>query len=147
MAGVDAEVVVVTHLFSPERASLLELLSALAAGQWQAPMVCPGWSVKDVALHLLGDDIDLLSRRRDGAAPTDTPGKPAGFQELVASLDRLNQSWVEATRRVSPRLLCELLAVTGEATERLELLPAVADLVPAGRAASASSGVNRTTQR
>ena len=118
MAGVDAEVVVVTHLFAPERASLLELLSALAAGQWQAPTVCPGWSVKDVALHLLGDDIDLLSRRRDGAAPTDTPGKPAGFQELVASLDRLNQSWVEATRRISPRVLCELLAVTGEATER-----------------------------
>jgi hypothetical protein len=25
---------------------------------------------------------------------------------------------VEATRRISPRLLCELLAVTGEATER-----------------------------
>jgi uncharacterized protein (TIGR03083 family) len=118
MAGVDAEVVVVTHLFSPERASLLELLSALAAGQWQAPMVCPGWSVKDVALHLLGDDIDLLARRRDGAAPADTPSTPGGFQELVASLDRLNQSWVEATRRVSPRLLCELLAVTGEATER-----------------------------
>ena len=60
----------------------------------------------------------MLSRLRDGAAPTDTPGRPAGFQELVASLDRLNQSWVEATRRISPRLLCELLAVTGEATER-----------------------------
>jgi hypothetical protein len=36
----------------------------------------------------------------------------------VASHDRLNQTWVEATRRISPRLLCELLAVTGEATER-----------------------------
>jgi hypothetical protein len=80
--------------------------------------VCPGWSVNDVALHLLGDDIDLLSRRRDGAAPADTPGKLAGFQELVVALDRLNQSWVEATRRISPRLLRELLAVTGEATER-----------------------------
>jgi uncharacterized protein (TIGR03083 family) len=102
MASVDSDVMVVTHLFSPERASLLELLSALSAGQWQAPTVCPGWSVKDVALHLLGDDIDLLSRRRDGAAPADTPGKPAGFQELVTSLDRLNQSWVEATRRISP---------------------------------------------
>jgi uncharacterized protein (TIGR03083 family) len=118
MAGVDAEVVVVTHLFAPERASLLELLSSLSAGQWQAPTVCPGWSVKDVALHLLGDDIDLLSRRRDGAAPADTPSKPAGFQELVVSLDRLNQAWVEAARRISPRLLCELLAVTGEATWR-----------------------------
>jgi len=118
MAGVDADVVVVTHLFAPERASLIELLSVLTAGQWQAPTVCSGWSVKDVALHLLGNDIDLLSRRRDGVAPADTPSKPADFGELVASLDRLNQTWVEATRRISPRLLCELLAVTGQATER-----------------------------
>jgi uncharacterized protein (TIGR03083 family) len=115
---VDSDVVVVTDLFPPERAALLELLSSLAAEQWQAPTVCPGWSVKDVALHLLGGDIDLLSRRRDGAAPADPPSQPAGFQELVASLDRLNQTWVEATRRVSFRLLCELLAVTGEATWR-----------------------------
>ena len=28
MVGVDAEVVVVTHLFAPERASLIELLVA-----------------------------------------------------------------------------------------------------------------------
>jgi hypothetical protein len=117
MVAVESKVVV-THLFAPERASLIELLSSLAAGHWQAPTVCPGWSVKDVALHLLGDDIDLLSRRRDGAAPADTPSKPVGFQELVASLDRLNQTWVEATCRISPRLLCELLAVTGEATSR-----------------------------
>ena len=112
------DIVVVTHLFPPERASLLELLSSLGAGQWQAPTVCPGWSVKDVALHLLGGDIDLLSRRRDGAAPADMGSKPAGFQGLVVSLDRLNQTWVEATRRISPRLLCELLVVTGEATWR-----------------------------
>jgi uncharacterized protein (TIGR03083 family) len=118
MVGVDSEVVVVTHLFAPERASLLEMLYSLAAGQWSAPTVCPGWSVKDVSLHLLGADIDLLSRRRDGTAPADTPSRPAGFQELVATLDRLNQTWVEATRRISPRLLCELLAVTGEASER-----------------------------
>ncbi len=118
MTGVDSDVVVVTHLFPPERASVLELLSSLDAGQWQAPTVCPGWSVKDVALHLLGGDIDLLSRRRDGHPATDAPTRPAGFQELVASLDRLNQTWVEATRRISPRLLCELLAITGEATFR-----------------------------
>ena len=80
--------------------------------------MCPGWSVKDVALHLLGDDIDRLSRRRDGTTEVGTPSKPAGSQELVTSLDRLNHTWVEATRRISPRLLCELLAVTGEATWR-----------------------------
>jgi uncharacterized protein (TIGR03083 family) len=117
MVGVESEVIVVTHLFAPERAALVELLSSLAGGQWRAPTVCPGWSVKDVALHLLGNDVDLLSRRRDGTAPAGAPSGPAGFQELVASLDRLNQTWVEATRRISPRLLCELLAVTGKATE------------------------------
>jgi uncharacterized protein (TIGR03083 family) len=115
---VDPDVVVVTELFPPERAALLELLSSLGAEQWQAPTVCPGWSVKDIALHLLGGDVDLLSRRRDAVAPAGTPSPPGGFQELVAFLDRLNQTWVEATRRISPRLLCELLAVTGEATSR-----------------------------
>lgn len=118
MACVESDVVVVTQLFQPERASLLELLASLGAEQWQAPTVCPGWSVKDVALHLLGDDIGLLSRHRDGVAPTDTSREPGGFQELVAFLDRLNQTWVEAARRISPRLLCELLAFTGEATWR-----------------------------
>jgi uncharacterized protein (TIGR03083 family) len=101
MAGVDAEVVVVTHLFSPERASLIELLSALAASQWQAPTVCPGWSVKDVALHLLGDDIDC-SPSAGMALPK--PTRPA--RRLASRswwpLDRLHQRWVEATRRVSP---------------------------------------------
>jgi uncharacterized protein (TIGR03083 family) len=118
MAAVESDVVVVTHLFPPERASLVELLSSLGDEQWQAPTVCPGWSVKDVALHLLGDDIGLLSRRRDGVAPANSSIGQAGWQELVASLDQLNQTWVEATRRISPRLLCELLVVTGEATWR-----------------------------
>jgi uncharacterized protein (TIGR03083 family) len=118
MASVESDVVVVTQLFQPERASLLELLSSLGVEQWQAPTVCPGWSVKDVALHLLGDDIGLLSRRRDGVAPADASSEPAGWQELVAFLDRHNQAWVEAARRISPRLLCELLAFTGEATWR-----------------------------
>jgi uncharacterized protein (TIGR03083 family) len=111
----EPDVVEVTHLFPPERASLLELLGSLDAGRWQAPTVCPGWSVRDVALHLLGDDIGLLARRRDGFAPV---GAPAGWGELVAWLDRMNQTWVEAARRISPRLLCELLAFTGEATRQ-----------------------------
>ena len=117
MTGVDSDVVVVTHLFAPERTALLELLSSLDDGHWQAPTVCPGWSVKDIGLHLLSGDIDLLSRRRDGHLAAAAPTRPVAFRELVASLDRLNQTWVEATRRISPQLLCELLALTGEATE------------------------------
>ena len=118
MAPVESEVVAVTHLFPPERASLVELLGSLDAERWRAPTVCPGWSVKDVALHLLGDDVGLLARRRDGVLPAGMPAEPAGWEELVASLDRLNQTWVAATRLISPRLLCELPTFTGEATWR-----------------------------
>jgi uncharacterized protein (TIGR03083 family) len=114
----DSDVVVVTHLFPPERASLLELLGSLRDERWEAPTVCPGWSVKDVALHLLGDDIGLLSRRRDGFVPAGASGELGGWRELVAFLERLNHTWVQATRRISPRLLCELLMVTGEASHR-----------------------------
>jgi uncharacterized protein (TIGR03083 family) len=109
----EPDVVEVAHLFPPERAALVALLSSLDEERWRAPTVCPGWSVRDVALHLLGDDIGLLARRRDGFAPV---GAPAAWGELVAWLDRMNQTWVEAARRISPRLLCELLAFTGEAT-------------------------------
>ena len=38
--------------------------------------MCLGWSVKDLALHLLGDDIGLLSRLRDAV------GVP-GLEELA----------------------------------------------------------------
>jgi uncharacterized protein (TIGR03083 family) len=118
MAGVDPEPVMVGHLLAPERAALLGLLEALDEPRWQGPTACPGWSVKDVVAHLLGDDLGLLSRRRDGFTPPGTPRERPAWRDLVAWLDRENQAWVEAARRLSPRLLRELLAVTAEATRR-----------------------------
>lgn len=106
----------VLDLFAEERAALLHLLSSLTDDEWATPTVCLGWSVKDVALHLLGVDVGNLSIRRDGFHDPSAHG-PAGesWEDLVAFLNAFNQSWVEATRRLSPRLLCELLAVTGPA--------------------------------
>ena len=48
-------------IFAGERSALLDLLGDLSASDWEAPTVCAGWSVKDVAAHLLGDDIGRLS--------------------------------------------------------------------------------------
>jgi uncharacterized protein (TIGR03083 family) len=115
---VDPEPVIVTHLLAPERAALLGMVEDLDQARWEAPTVCVGWSVKDVVAHLLGDDLGLLSRRRDRHRPAGAPGGQPGWRELVAWLDRENQAWVEAARRLSPRLLRELLAVSGEATSR-----------------------------
>ena len=98
---------------------MLDLLGDLSASDWEAPTVCAGWSVKDVAAHLLGDDIGRLSWGRDGYV---NPAFAAGLDiatlpGLVAAIDRQNTVWVTGTRRISPRLLIELLEMTGELTE------------------------------
>ena len=105
----------VRDLFPAERQALLQLLSGLTDDQWATPTVCPGWTVKDVALHVLGVDLGNLSVQRDGFVDASTAG-PRGdeWEALVAFVADLNETWVRAARRLSPRLLCELLAVTGE---------------------------------
>ena len=40
-----------------ERRELLELLRNLGEREWFIPTCCPGWRVKDMALHLLDDDL------------------------------------------------------------------------------------------
>lgn len=50
----------------PEPVRVLDLLSGLSEGEWGRPTICAGWSVKDVAGHVLGGDRGNLSVRRDG---------------------------------------------------------------------------------
>ncbi len=114
------EPISVTALFPEVRRRLLALLAGLSDDEWRAPTVCAGWSVKDVALHLLGGDLGNLSRRRDGLAGGLSAYAPPGADLadpaiLAVALGRWNEGWIEAARRLSPRLLCELLAVTGDA--------------------------------
>ena len=80
------EPVLVLDLFPEERARLLDLLSGLTVEQWLASTACAGWSVKDVAAHLLGDDLGRLSRQRDGFSST----APGPGESLVAFINRQN---------------------------------------------------------
>ena len=102
--------IMVIDLFPEILDELLSLLSGLSAEEWTKPTACPSWSVKDVALHLLGDDIGILSRQRDGFS-SDLPVQ--GWEELVALINTGNETWVQTTRGISSRLLCELLGFTG----------------------------------
>ncbi|MCC6793040.1 MAG: maleylpyruvate isomerase family mycothiol-dependent enzyme [Thermomicrobiales bacterium] len=108
----------VVDLFPEERAALLEVLSPLSAEAWETPTVCAGWSVKDIALHLLGDDVGMLGRGRDGhTSPNFAEGLDIStWDGLLAAINRQNAAWVYATRRMSARLLLDLLALTGEQT-------------------------------
>jgi uncharacterized protein (TIGR03083 family) len=112
----DVEPVLVADLFPEDRAQLLALLSSLSEAQWQTPTVCEGWSVKDVALHLLGVDLGVLSRKRDKHT-VDAPGS-AGWDVLVTFLNDWNEAWVRTARRISSRLLVSLLEVTGRETHQ-----------------------------
>ena len=105
------EPILVSHLFPELLDSLLALLSGLAAGEWEQPTVCEGWSVRDVTLHLLGVEVGILSRKRDRFSLSAAPVRD--LDELVALINDLNATWVRATRRISPRLLCDLLEFTG----------------------------------
>jgi uncharacterized protein (TIGR03083 family) len=100
--------ILVLDLFPAERAALLSLLSELTAEEWAKPTVCIGWSVKDVALHILGGDLGNISRRRDGFQVSSKPG-----EDLVAFINRFNDEWVRVARRLSPRLIIDLLAFSG----------------------------------
>ena len=100
----------VVDLFPELLNELLSLLSALSAADWRRPTACPGWSVKDVALHLLGDEIGNLSWRRDGFS---LEPSISSWGQLVRDVNRRNQDWVRGAQRLSPRLLIDLLELTG----------------------------------
>ena len=106
----------VVDLFPETLDALLELLTGLSPEDWQRPTVCAGWSVKDIAAHLLGGEFGILSRKRDGYAFAGSPF--IEWDALVALINDLNDAWVKATRRLSPQLLCDLLRFAGGQTNR-----------------------------
>ena len=115
----DSTISAVLNVYLPERARLIALLGGLDDEQWALPTECPAYSVKGIATHILGDDLSLLSRQRDGAVQgllliaERMPG--ADFREL---LDGFNDQWVEAARFLSPPLLLHLLDLVGQWTHR-----------------------------
>ena len=103
------EPVWVLDLFAEERTALLDLLSGLIGEDWEKPTACAGWSVKDVALHILGGDLGNLSRRRDGLGGV----SPTTRENFINSLNLFNEEWVVVARRLSPRVVIELLEFSG----------------------------------
>ncbi|MEV5296316.1 maleylpyruvate isomerase N-terminal domain-containing protein [Amycolatopsis methanolica] len=70
MVEIFGTVLDVRSLFGQERRELLQLLDSLSAAEWSAPTVFPGWTVHDLAGHILSDYMRRLSR-----AGTAWPGR------------------------------------------------------------------------
>jgi uncharacterized protein (TIGR03083 family) len=102
------------HLLRQVDEKLIDLLNMLAPNEWELQTVAPQWKVRDVAAHLLDTALRKLSLVRDScyveAANIRSP------QDVVTLVNRLNREGVTVYRRLSPRVLIDLLKLATRQT-------------------------------
>lgn len=102
----------IVPLFPLVNRQLIVLLRGLAPEDWNKPTICSQWRVGDIAAHLLDVTLRKLSAGRD--RHTWTSPSISSYKELVMYLNTLNAEWVTAARRLSPRILTDVLDTTCE---------------------------------
>src|SRR3984957_12267119 len=107
-----AEPILCASLIRKVDRDLIELLSSLTAAEWELPTIAPRWSVRDVTAHLLDTALRTLSRARDGCVVDRVELKTV--EDIVVLVDRLNQEGVAVYRRLSPRVLNQLMQTACE---------------------------------
>jgi len=89
--------------------ALLDLLRSFTTEEWQMPTVHPDRNVKDLTAHLLQGSLGRVSAIRDGYS---LPIRSiTGIEDLIALIQQNNRDFMTAMRRVSPRILIDLLAI------------------------------------
>ena len=101
--------ILVADLFPEVTSRLVELLRSLSADEWQHPTTSSRRNVKDIASHLLDGSLRRLSMQRDGYRPADGRSQPRSDEPLMGFLNRLNDEWETGARRLSPKLLVDLI--------------------------------------
>ena len=96
------------RFFRPVATELTALLRALPAEAWDRPTVAGTWRVREVIAHLVDVSMRRVSLHRDRHTPPAPPRPPRTEREFVAFINGLNGQWVEAARRISPRMLTDL---------------------------------------
>jgi len=100
-------------LFLPLQEELVGVLRGLPAGAWDLPTTSRHWRVREIAAHILDGQLRRISTQRDGHPPPPPAAPIRENADLVRFLGELNASFVEMSRRLSPRLLIELLEWAG----------------------------------
>ncbi len=127
----------VAGLFALERGRLLGLLGTFDESDWHKPSPCPGWTVLGLCCHILGDDLSALARLRDQHHGT-IPPEDLSEVAFIEWIDLLQVEWVQVARRLSPRLVIDLLAWTEP--QLIELLKAQDPSSPTGHVSWAGQG-------
>ena len=98
-------------LFPPLHAELIRLLRSLESSDWERSTLAPRWRVRDIVAHLLDNDLRRLSFGRDGHPLR--ARAPSSFADIVDLINDMNASGVEYASRLSPRVMTDLLELTG----------------------------------
>ncbi|WP_132992675.1 maleylpyruvate isomerase family mycothiol-dependent enzyme [Gordonia zhaorongruii] len=85
------------ELARDQRLQFADVLSDLDDSQWDAPTLCAGWCVRDVAAHV----ISYLNRS--------VPELLTGLVQSGGSLSRLNDTGIRDVRNAGPEDLCYLM--------------------------------------
>lgn len=130
-------------LFPGLHDALMTLLRGLSDEDWRRPTAAGVWRVREVAAHLLDGNVRQISFRRDRLPPVDPEFPIRSYADLVRFLDGLNAVWVKAFERASPRVLTELLDLTGPPVAEIfaaldPFAPALFGVAWAGESSSAN---------
>jgi uncharacterized protein (TIGR03083 family) len=110
------EPILCAHLLRRVDEKLIDLLSSLTPDDWDLQTTAPLWKVRDVAAHLLDTTLRKLSMARDScyveAMRIRSP------QDLITLVNRLNREGVTVYRRLSPRVLIDMMKETCEQSAR-----------------------------
>ena len=95
------------HLLRRVDEKLIDLLSSLTEDEWHLQTVAPLWKVRDVAAHLLDTVLRKLSIVRDSCFVETVDIRSP--QDLITLVNRLNREGVTVYRRLSPKVLIDMM--------------------------------------
>lgn len=95
------------HLLRRVDGELIRLLESLTPPEWELETLAPRWKVRDIAAHLLDTPLRKLSLVRDSCYVQG--GEIGSAEDLIAFVNRLNDEGVTVYRRLSPRVLTDLM--------------------------------------
>lgn len=95
-------------LFEELNQELVYFLADLSKEEWLLPTALPDRTVKDIAAHLADGSLRRISMQRDHFF-VEHKLNLNQLDTLVEYIQQLNREWIVAMRRVSPRLLVEMI--------------------------------------
>lgn len=98
-----------------EWAALAELLSPLSEDEWLTPSPCPGWTVKDLAAHVIGTELTL-----EGQPSPELTEEVRAQEHVRNDIGAINEAWVDSFRtKPGTEVLAALREVAGRRAQAL----------------------------